>query len=325
MTNAIEKELSSLKSEDLQKACADLSERYTKGQFIESQLHRKAYIAARLPATYGVISQILNRIEPYLKDIKSFMDLGGGVGSALWAASETIPTLQKTTLFERDVELIRLGQNLTQKNLEPLEISWCREDITKDISLPSHDITLISYVLNELSLEEQTQIVEKAYFSSDKLLILIEPGTPKGYGHILKARDHLIQLGAQIVAPCPHMLPCPLMKAYHEEKDWCHFRVRIPRESYHIMAKQGSLPYEDEKYCYLVVSPHHGPLTTSRIIKAPIRKSGHVILDLCESKGDIQRRVISKRQKNHYANARDADWGDSWEVKPPIDDETEEG
>jgi ribosomal protein RSM22 (predicted rRNA methylase) len=316
LSNAIDRELAPLNMDKLRAACFDLTQRYAQGQFIETQLHRQAYIAARLPATYGAIRDVFRRIEPYLKPINSLLDLGAGVGSLAWAAQDLMPQLERVTLFEKDIEFLRLGQHLTQDNLHPLQLAWCRDDITKEDVFPSHDAIILSYVLNELSLQEQIHVLEKAYEAADSLLILIEPGTPEGYGHILKARQYLTELGARIVAPCPQNGPCPLAPAFKEGKDWCHFSVRIPRGKYHRRAKDGALPYEDEKYSYLVVSPNPIPEPKARIIKAPIRKSGHVILDLCKQNGKLERRIISKSDGKAYAKARESEWGDEWEGLP---------
>jgi ribosomal protein RSM22 (predicted rRNA methylase) len=182
---------------------------------------------------------------------------------------------------------------------------------------PSHDAVVLSYVLNELSLKDQIHVLKMAYGAADKLLILIEPGTPEGYGRILTARHLLIELGANILAPCPHKAPCPLAPAFKEGKDWCHFRVRIPRGKYHRRAKQGVLSYEDEKYSYLVVAPTPHPVPKARIIKAPIKRTGHVILDLCTESGELERLTISKSAGSTYQKARDTDWGDEWPVKAP--------
>jgi len=313
LSNAIDRELAPLSPDKLRNACFDLSQRYARGQFIETQLHRQAYIAARLPATYGVTQDVFRRVTPFLKPIKTLLDLGAGVGSMAWAARDAMPNLQQVTLFEQDVELLRLGQHLTQDNLEPLQLSWCRDDVTKEEVFPLHDAVVLSYVLNELSLKEQVYVLERAYGATDKLLILIEPGTPQGYGHILTARHLLTELGAHIIAPCPHRNACPLGPAFKEGKDWCHFSVRIPRGKYHLRAKEGVLPYEDEKYSYLVVSPHQQPASQARVIKAPIRKTGHVILDLCTPRGDEERLIVSKSEGKDYKLARDIDWGDEWE------------
>lgn len=312
LANAIDRELAPLDKDKLRAACFDLTQRYAQGQFIDTQLHRLAYIAARLPATFGVAQDVLSRIEPALKPITSLLDLGGGVGSLAWAAHEIMPNLQTVTLFEKDIELLRLGQHLTQDNLSPLQLSWCRDDITQADVFPSHDAVVLSYVLNELSLKEQIHILEKAYEAAEKLLILIEPGTPQGYGHILTARKYLIERGAHVLAPCPHNASCPLAPSFREGKDWCHFSVRIPRGKYHLRAKEGTLPYEDEKYSYLVVSHHPVSVSGARIIKAPIRKTGHVILDLCTQKAELERRIVSKSEGKSYTKARDCEWGDEW-------------
>lgn len=312
LSNAIDRELAALPPDKLREACFELTQRYTQGQFIKTQLHRQAYMAARLPATYGATRQVFRRIEPLLSPLKTVLDLGAGMGGLAWAAADAMPNLQQLTLFERDVEMLRIGQQLTQSSLDPVQMAWCRDDITQPTAFPEHEVVVLSYVLNELPLKEQLNLLRRAYGATEKLLILIEPGTPHGYSHILTARTFLIEQGAHIIAPCPHQAPCPLIPAFKEGKDWCHFSVRIPRGKYHRRAKEATLPYEDEKYSYLVVSPHQQPLYKDRIIKAPILKAGHVILDLCTKNGQEERRIVSKSEGDPYTRARDCAWGDEW-------------
>ena len=313
LSNAIDRELAPLAPDKLRNACFELSQRYAQGQQMDTQLHRQAYIAARLPATYGATRDVFRRIDPLLKPITSLLDLGAGVGSLAWAAAECMPQLKRVTLFEKDIELLRLGQHLTQNNLDPLQLAWCRDDIAKEDIFPSHDAVLISYVLNELSPKERLHLLERAYRAADELLIVVEPGTPTGFSHILTARHFLTGLGAHVVAPCPHNAPCPLTQSFKEGKDWCHFSVRIPRGKYHRRAKEASLPYEDEKYTYLVVSPHQYAAVENRVIKAPIRKTGHVIVDLCTQNQDVERRIVGKSDSKTYKKARDIEWGDKWD------------
>lgn len=311
LSNAIDRELASIPPDKLRKACAELTQRYAQKQAMETQLHRQAYIAARLPATYGVVRDVFRRITtPHLTSIKTLLDLGAGVGSLAWAAKEAISTLQHVTLFEKDVELLHLGQHLTQDHLTPLQVAWCRDDITQAENFPPHDAVVLSYVLNELHPTEQLHVLKRAYQATKKFLILIEPGTPQGFGHLSIARQLLLKLGAHSVAPCPHNGECPLTPAFKEKKDWCHFNVRIPRGKYHKQAKEGTLPYEDEKYAYLIVSPQVRPLPQGRVIKAPMRRTGHVILDLCTHKEDLKRRVVSKKEGDVYVKARASTWGD---------------
>lgn len=312
LSNAIDRELAPLPPDKLRDACFELTQRYNQGQFIKTQLHRQAYLAARFPATYGATRDVLRRIEPLLSPLTSILDLGAGMGGLAWAATEAMPKLKRITLFERDVEMLRMGQHLTQNELDPLEIAWCRDDVTLAASFPTHEVVMLSYILNELPLKEQLQVIYRAYEATEQFLILIEPGTPKGYSNIIRARSLLIDQGAYIIAPCPHEGPCPLIPAFKEGKDWCHFRVRIPRGKYHRRAKEGVLPYEDEKYSYLVVSRQKNPKMEDRIIKAPIRKTGHIILDLCTKSGQEERRIIAKSDGKTYSQAKASDWGDGW-------------
>lgn len=63
------------------------------------------------------------------------------------------------------------------------------------------------------------------------------------------------------------------------------------------------MPYEDEKFCYLVALRE--PVSRqnmARVIRKPLRKSGHVILDLCTADG-LQRKTVSRRDKEHYKEA----------------------
>lgn len=313
LSNAIDRDLASLSPDKLREACFDLSKRYTQGLAIESPLHRQAYIAARLPATYGATRQVFRRIESFLPPIQSLLDLGTGVGSLAWAAKDAMPNLKQITLFEKDIELLRLGQHLAQNSLDPLQLTWCRDDVQDIEAFPPHDAVVLSYVLNELPLNIQLHTLARAYRATDKLLVLIEPGTPKGFSHLLKARQLLMKLGAQCIAPCPHNGPCPLAPHFNAGKDWCHFSVRIPRGKYHRLAKDADLPFEDEKYAYLVVSPQKPHSPKKRVIKAPIQKSGHVILDLCTDKGDLARTTVSKSKGETYKVAKDLNWGDEWE------------
>lgn len=313
LSQALETELSSFPLDELRKACADLTHRYASGLTIETTSHRYAYLAARFPATYGVAQQLFQSLKDAQLSPSSLLDLGAGAGTMIWAASKAFPPLQEVTCLEKDPELIKLGQRLTHASSQLPKITWKQQNLSLQEAFPSHDMVVLSYVLNELSLQTQNEVVERAYKATDKLLILIEPGTPQGFATILSARRLLLEQGAYILAPCSHNVACPLTKASQEGTDWCHFSVRIPREQFHKLVKDASLPYEDEKYSYLVVSPHPStPLAQNRIIKAPLKKTGHIILDLCTHQGTLSRKIISKRDKEAYTQARTRLWGGIW-------------
>jgi ribosomal protein RSM22 (predicted rRNA methylase) len=136
---------------------------------------------------------------------------------------------------------------------------------------------------------------------------MIEPGTPATFANVLRARDLLIGVGAQIVAPCPHHNVCPLAA----RNDWCHFAVRLERSAHHRRLKGGDLGYEDEKFSYLIASKIPMQRPEARIVRHPLKHSGHVKLTLC-TPADLQQVTIAKSQKLLYRAARKAEWGDPW-------------
>ena len=71
----------------------------------------------------------------------------------------------------------------------------------------------------------------------------------------------------------------------------------------------------DMKYSYLIVQKAPRPTeATRKLIRPPIKKKGHVILDSCAPRGDIERTVIGKSfPDQQYRHARKSHWGDTWD------------
>lgn len=201
-----------------------------------------------------------------------------------------------------------LSQSLLQDlpEIAHQTISFQKENLLTISLDTSYDLILLSYVLNELSIDDQRIVLNKAWAATRKGLVILMPGTPAGYQQLMILRELLIGSGAFIAAPCPHHNPCPL-----KEGDWCHFSTRLPRSSHHREIKNVSLPYEDEKYSYLVALRNPTELSTARIIRKPLQRSGHVTLDLCTSQG-LRRETVSRRDKELYKAATKSTWGNSW-------------
>jgi ribosomal protein RSM22 (predicted rRNA methylase) len=174
---------------------------------------------------------------------------------------------------------------------------------------------LLSYALGELDLASARGLVERAWASARHALVIVEPGTPRGFRTIVAARKALIDARASIVAPCTHIQQCPLASG----EDWCHFDTRIERTRRHQRAKAGSLPFEIEKFSYVIAASEEAinKPEAARIIKHPMKKGGHVILDLCTADASIQRIIVSKRDRESYRQARSTRWGDIWPPPEP--------
>jgi ribosomal protein RSM22 (predicted rRNA methylase) len=137
-------------------------------------------------------------------------------------------------------------------------------------------------------------------------MLLMEPGTPKGFAFIRQLRGELLEAGAHVTAPCPAGMPCPM-----NQTDWCHFAARVERSSLHRRIKQGALGYEDEKFSYIAVAREPAILPPARIIRHPQQQPGLITLETCTPEGLRTEQVI-KRNKDRFRAARRAGWGAEW-------------
>ena len=272
-------------------------------KIITSNSEAIAYAISRMPATYcAVYSALSQTLKKYKNEIKTVYDIGAGTGSATWAIQELLQP-QKITCLEYEKEMLKIGERLMKKT--ETKASWEQFDITKDCFQEKADLVISSYMLNELEESSRKNSIQKMWEATSELLLLIEPGTPKGFKHILEAREILLQQNANIVAPCTHNGKCEI-----SQDDWCSFYVRVARSGIHRQAKNGTLGYEDEKFSYIAFSRE---LTfengQARILRHPQIGQGHVKVKVCTQNG-IQEKTFTKKDKEVYKKVRKLDAGE---------------
>jgi ribosomal protein RSM22 (predicted rRNA methylase) len=297
---------------ELRKAADLLSQRY-RGEVRDGRLHlsdslaTSAYLATRLPATYAAARASLSAIPDIRPDWapRSLLDVGAGPGSVLWAARDRWPSIEQATMVEACDPIRRIGEQFAQQAGLTRTV-WVSANIQSALpALDSADLVTASYVLGELAPSAVEPLIERLWALSKHIVLVVEPGTPAGWQRILHVRDRLITLGAHIVAPCPHAQTCPLVAP-----DWCHFSRRVARTRLHRLAKEADVPWEDEKFIYLAAS--HDPIDTpaARVLARPRVSSGMVRLKLCSNTGQVEDRLVTRRQGAAYKTARRLDWGD---------------
>lgn len=275
-----------------------------------------AYAAYRMPATFEAVRSALGALRQAAPDWvpSTHTDVGGGTGAASWAVSQAWGT-QRSTVLDWAEPALTLGRELAEASGVPAlrKVVWKRSRIGTALSIESTDLVTVSYVLKELTEADRDTLVDEAARAATGAVVIVEPGTPDGYRRILGARDRLIAAGLHIAAPCPHGNTCPLDPA---GSDWCHFSARVSRSSLHRKVKGGSLPYEDEKFAYVVAvrEPGVGAVPAdARVVRKPQIRKGLVMLELCRADGtQVRENVSKKRHGDLYRTARDTDWGDEW-------------
>jgi len=313
LRTAIDGLLEGMPASSLQAAGASLSQRY-RAELRDGRLHLaddlavKAYLAARMPATFAAVRSSFAMLQHALPAFspRTMLDVGSGPGTALWAARDCWPDIAKADAIEASGPASRIACVLAQE-LHAFPVRWHSGDANRLLeSISSADLVTLCYVLDELPPEALPALVRRLWQLADAAFVIVEPGTPAGWKRILSARDILIEGGAHIAAPCAHEAPCAL-----SAPDWCHFSRRVARARIHRITKGGEVPWEDEKFIFLAATrlPSEGPL--SRVIAAPRHSKGRVDLKLCEPDGSVEFRTISKREGEVFRTARRADWGEA--------------
>jgi ribosomal protein RSM22 (predicted rRNA methylase) len=236
------------------------------------------------------------------------VDAGSGPGGGSWAALDAFPSLASVTWLDASPPFLALAGRLGASGPPPLQGADARKvDLTANDALPTGDLLMASYALAEIPEPQQAPLVRRLWAANEGILALIEPGTPAGYARLLAARDVLIAESAAILAPCPHHAACPLVG-----QDWCHFSVRLPRSRDHRLAKGAEVPFEDEKFAYLIAARPTvaAQVRSARVLRPPRAGKPGIDLRLCTPEGAAEARFVARRDKAAHARARRLDWGD---------------
>ncbi len=297
----------------LQQAAKTLSDRY-RAELRDGCLHLagdlavKAYLAARLPATYAAVRASLDALDEARPDFSpaTMLDVGAGPGTALWAAADTWPALAHATLVEASAPVREAATWLAHEGGLGVETAWVGADATIGLDgLKAADLVTAAYMLDEIAPASLPKLIARLWALTADTLVIVEPGTPAGWRRILEARQGLIDLGAHVLAPCPHQKPCPLAAP-----DWCHFSRRVARSRLHRLAKDADVPWEDEKFIFVAASRRPATSRRARVLAPPKSGSGKVLLKLCQPRGGVEERLFTKRDGEAFKQARRANWGD---------------
>ncbi|MBP2473113.1 ribosomal protein RSM22 (predicted rRNA methylase) [Crossiella equi] len=301
--------------QDLARAVTRLSARYREGRAATSPIltgavDAVAYAAYRMPATYAAVHAALSEVAALTPELApaTLADIGGGTGTATWAAADVWPSLRELTVLEQVPQAITLGRELMAGAAAEAvrATTWRQARIDPATAPPGADVVTLSYVLGELPEAGRPEVL-RWLAAGAGLLVVIEPGTPDGYARVRAAREELVGQGHGVVAPCPHSAACPITPG----EDWCHFSARLPRLGAHRVIKEGTLNFEDEKFSYVAVSATPVRPAAGRVLRHPVKRKGLVSLRVCGD-GGLAEVTVSKRHGADYKAARDVAWGQEW-------------
>jgi ribosomal protein RSM22 (predicted rRNA methylase) len=306
---ALDAKLEGLSRRETAARVASISRTYREGgdsTTIRSETDALAYALARMPATYAAMVASLNALQEIRPDFapQSLLDVGAGPGTASWAAAEIFPTLADFTLLDANPALralaLEFADGSSRLSVANYELGQARTLLAK---ADEADLVIASYLIGELSESERGDLAKAMWARTRDTLVIVEPGTPAGYARIITARAQLIAAGAHVAAPCPHGRECPL-----QSPDWCHFAQRLPRSRSHKLVKGAELPFEDEKFSYVVLTRSPVAQRPARVLSPPIVGKAEITAKLC-ALGGLTLAKVPRRDKPAYARARRWSWG----------------
>ncbi len=307
LRGAIEEMSAGRDREAWQALAAELSRRYRSesgrgARLVTSAEEAAVYGVTRMPATFAAAAAALGQaLEMCPARPETLLDVGAGTGAATWAAAGLLD-LRAITCLEREEAMRRVGEELMRAGEGALRTAQWREgDLSREGPLPKAELVVAAYVCNELEEAVRPAAVERLWQAAERMLLIVEPGTPEGFRQLRAARERLLSAGARIAAPCPHEGPCPVAG-----DDWCHFTCRVARSRLHKALKAADAPYEDEKYAFLALVREPCAHAGARVLRHPVAGKGHVELYACRADGTLGPMVVSKRDGAVYKAARKA-------------------
>jgi ribosomal protein RSM22 (predicted rRNA methylase) len=273
-----------------------------------------AYAFARLPATYAAAAAVFNAMSETLPTFepRTMLDIGAGPGTAAFAAVQAFETLTDIRLIDANPALRDLALSLmAEADSEALRQVVGRQSYRQGDALmllaeaQPADLVVASYTAGELADNELGRFTQLLWVATAGALVIIEPGTPAGYRLMLRVRGELIAAGGYVAAPCPHASACPL-----RPPDWCHFAQRLPRSRDHLRIKGAEVPFEDEKFSYVVLSRGKPLSIDARVLAPPKITKSAVTAKLCTD-GGVVTDIAARRDPDAYRRCKSWRWGDS--------------
>ncbi|MDY4819739.1 MAG: small ribosomal subunit Rsm22 family protein [Bacilli bacterium] len=269
-----------------------LDEKINSDRVVMCRSEALTYAITRLPATFQASSKALEKtLLHYPNQISSVLEIGAGLCLNSVAFKHLLIDLKQITMIEREKAMIEIGQEINKDS----DVNIINDDFVNHEYQNHYDLVFASYALNELSEEDLKKTLDKIWDITDGVLLIVEPGTPHSFSMIQKIKHHIINKGGNIIAPCQNNNICSL-----SDGDWCHFLTRVSRSRLQKLIKQGEVPYEDEKFCFVAFSKKPYEITKHTTLINNPHISGNQLTFLGCKNNAIELIKVSKNNKDLF-------------------------
>ncbi|MGH7204396.1 MAG: small ribosomal subunit Rsm22 family protein, partial [Candidatus Levyibacteriota bacterium] len=273
-----------------------------------------AYLGMRVPATYAQIYGALGTIQESIPSWKpqSLLDIGSGPGTGGWAALAHWSDLLQVNCLDENKDFIEIGEQIATAAQLPQEFSWKKQDLRDGIDDNGkvYDLIIIANVLNELHPTAQEKIIGQAFNKCTGVLLIIEPGTPKGSQIVAAAAQKLRKVG-NLLAPY-------IANAFVQDNDYyLHFPQRFIRPEFQRRIRQHmradaakASDWEEAKYSYVAISKIASEKEyLGRCVGQVHVQKGFLQVPVLRADG-VTKIKIMKRDKENFSYAKHLRWGE---------------
>ncbi|MEO0106941.1 MAG: small ribosomal subunit Rsm22 family protein [candidate division WOR-3 bacterium] len=211
--------------DSLRKEMAILAQKFIEQEFIESKLP-DAYLALNFPANIIKTEWVVGKLKKIYGDslphqALNVLDAGCGEGAGTIGIFNSLKDIKDINFLGVDASTAMI--NRYRKFTQSLEINAKSsvENIDKSFFKKfqsQYDIIILSNILGEIS-GNKLNLIKSALTSlhSPGILIIIEPALKFNARSLMEIKSKL-KIG-NVILPCNHNSPCPLLKKKHE---WCY-------------------------------------------------------------------------------------------------------
>lgn len=287
---------------DLLRAIEELSVKFTKerhkiSDYLNDPRLTSAYAAFYLTTNIPKLRAVFEWMpQDWLTKIQksAFIDVGAGPGTFSLAFRDwvgrgiSVQQVETSSLMRE--QALRLWQGLYPQ--EPL-----MQKLSVASELSGEKLLFFGHSANEMGVDQTLKYVGE--FNPEHLLF-VEPGTKEFFPKMLMIRQKLLDLGYQILFPCPNASACPLSGS---SEDWCHQFIQVRQEAE--VERLSQMARKDRRHLPLIVHAFSKTFSrenpTQRVVRVFAETKFSYEWEVCElnvlKHFQIMKRGLSKEQQ----------------------------
>lgn len=235
---------------DLLQAIEELSAKFTKerdkiSDYLKDPRLTAAYAAFYLTTNIPKLKAVFEWMpEDWLARLQAstFIDVGAGPGTFSIAFRDWVDSKVRIQQVETSA-LMREQAMQLWRGLYPSEDLL--QKLTPASDMNGEKFLFFGHSANEMGVEQTLKYVKE--FSPEHLLF-VEPGTKDFFPKMLAIREALLNLGYNILFPCPNASACPMAQS---KEDWCHQFIQVRQEQQ--VERLSQMARKDRRHLPLIV------------------------------------------------------------------------